>query len=144
MRSDGTELRRLTQVDGYDGGPFFSPKGDRIIWRRFDEDGIQANIMTMDLDGKDVRILTEDFGMAWAPYYHPSGEYVIFTTNREGFSNFELYIVDHQAEHFPMLFTYTVGFVGVPVFPRWHPVGLDLQPLRSTARKQGQRAPFYG
>ena len=51
MRSDGTELRRLTQVDGYDGGPFFSPKGDRIIWRRFDEDGIQANIMTMDLDG---------------------------------------------------------------------------------------------
>ena len=116
MRSDGTELRRLTQVDGYDGGPFFSPKGDRIIWRRFDEDGIQANIMTMDLDGKDVRILTEDFGMAWAPYYHPSGEYVIFTTNREGFSNFELYIVDHQGAHEPIRISFTDGFDGLPVF----------------------------
>ena len=31
--------QRLTNVTGYDGGPFFSPDGTRIIWRRFDEAG---------------------------------------------------------------------------------------------------------
>ena len=37
MRADGSGQRRLTNVPGYDGGPFFTPDGTRIIWRRFDE-----------------------------------------------------------------------------------------------------------
>ncbi len=37
MRTDGSELKRLTDVIGYDGGPFFSPDGKRICWRRFAE-----------------------------------------------------------------------------------------------------------
>ena len=35
---DGSGQKRLTNVAGYDGGPFFSPDGKRIIWRRFDDD----------------------------------------------------------------------------------------------------------
>jgi len=34
MRADGSGQRRLTTVPGYDGGPFFTPDGTRIIWRR--------------------------------------------------------------------------------------------------------------
>jgi Tol biopolymer transport system component len=41
--SDG-DVRRLTAVAGYDGGPFFSPDGKRIIWRRFDERSIIADV----------------------------------------------------------------------------------------------------
>ena len=37
--ADGSGPRRLTNVPGYDGGPFFSPDGKRIVWRRFDEAG---------------------------------------------------------------------------------------------------------
>src|SRR3984893_8403331 len=37
MRADGSEQKRLTQVAGYDGGPFFLHDGSRIVWRRFDE-----------------------------------------------------------------------------------------------------------
>ena len=40
------------------------------------------------------RQLTKLGVMSWAPYYHPSGDYLIFTTNRHGFGNFELYMVD--------------------------------------------------
>ena len=116
MRSDGTQLRRLTNHDGYDGGPFFSPDSKRIVWRRFDEDGINADIMTMNLDGGDVRRITHPFGMAWAPYYHPSNEYIIFTSNREGFSNFELYIVDRLGYREPVRISHTDGFDGLPVF----------------------------
>ena len=33
MNVDGTDVRRLTQRVGYDGGAFFSPDGSRIVWR---------------------------------------------------------------------------------------------------------------
>jgi Tol biopolymer transport system component len=44
MRADGSGQKRLTNVAGYDGGPFFSPDGKRIIWRRFDTSGLIANV----------------------------------------------------------------------------------------------------
>jgi Tol biopolymer transport system component len=53
MRADGSGQRRLTSVPGYDGGPFFSPDGKRIVWRRFDEQGLIADVWTMNLDGTD-------------------------------------------------------------------------------------------
>src|SRR5256886_14977796 len=85
MNADGSNVRRLTNEPGYDGGPFFSPDGQRILWRRFEENGLIANLFTLKLDGSDVRKLT-DFGcMSWAPYFHPSGRYVIFTANKLGF-----------------------------------------------------------
>lgn len=116
MKADGSNVKRLTDHPGYDGGPFFSPDGNRIVWRRFDEEGVNADIMTMNLDGRDMRQITKDFGMAWAPYFHPSNEYIIFTTNREGFSNFELYIVDRLGYREPVRVSYTDGFDGLPVF----------------------------
>ncbi len=116
MNADGTNLRRLTDVPGYDGGPFFSPDGQRICWRRFSPNGATAEVMTMNLDGSDVRQLTRMQAMSWAPYYHPSGRYLIFTTNKHGFSNFELYLVAADGEGTPVRVTYTPGFDGLPVF----------------------------
>ena len=37
MRADGSGQKRLTTVNGYDGGPLFSPDGTQIVWRRCDE-----------------------------------------------------------------------------------------------------------
>ncbi len=116
MNADGTNVRQLTDVPGYDGGPFFSPDGRRICWRRFSPNGALAEIMTMNVDGSDQRQLTRLGAMSWAPYYHPSGEYLIFTTNRHGFANFELYLVDTEAKSPPVRVTYTGGFDGLPVF----------------------------
>ena len=116
MKADGSDVKRLTTSPGYDGGPFFSPDGQRICWRRFTENGATAEIMTMNIDGTDQRQITQIGAMSWAPYYHPSGQYLIFTTNKHGFANFELYMVDAQAKHDPVRVTYTSGFDGLPVF----------------------------
>jgi Tol biopolymer transport system component len=116
MNADGSNQRRLTHTPGYDGGPFFSPDGQRIIWRRFDEQGAIADVHTMKLDGSDVQKLT-DFGcMSWAPFFHPSGQYAIFTANKLGFSNFELFLVDALGTREPVRVTFTEGFDGLPVF----------------------------
>ena len=115
-RADGTDVRRLTFVRGYDGGPFFDSTGKKICWRRFSEDGLTAEVFAMNVDGSDQRQLTELEAMSWAPYFHPSGEYLIFTTNRHGFANFELYLVDAKGEREPVRVTYTGGFDGLPCF----------------------------
>ena len=62
MNADGSDVRQLTDVAGYDGGPFFSPDGKRICWRRFSENGATAEIMTMNVDGSDQRQLTSHGG----------------------------------------------------------------------------------
>jgi Tol biopolymer transport system component len=136
MDADGTNARQLTHTLGYDGGPFFSPDGTRLCWRRFAENGATAEIMTMKIDGTDQRQLTRLNAMSWAPYYHPSGKYLIFATNLHGFSNFELYIVDVGGRHEPVRVTTTEGFDGLPVFS---PDGQQLAwTTNRTAAKQSQ------
>jgi Tol biopolymer transport system component len=115
MNADGSEPRRLTNWPGYDGGPFFTPDGQRIVWRHFDEKG-NADVYTMALDGSDRRRVTDFGSMSWAPYFHPSGKYIVFTSNKLGFSNFELFIGDAGGEREPVRVTFTDGFDGLPVF----------------------------
>ena len=115
MRADGSGQRRLTTVNGYDGGPFFSPDGKRIVWRRFDEQGLIADVWTMNLDGSDQRQVTHFRSMSWAPYIHPSGEYLLFASNKLGFENFEVFMVDIAGTKEPVRVTYSDGFDGLPV-----------------------------
>ncbi len=116
MNGNGSGVRRLTDRPGYDGGPFFSPDGRRIVWRHFSEDGSVAEIYTMKTDGTDKRQVTRLGVMSWAPFYHPSGDYIIFATNLHGHANFELYMVDTEGRSDPVRVTYTDGFDGLPVF----------------------------
>jgi len=116
MDADGENVRRLTSAPGYDGGPFFSPDGARICWRRFSPNGAVAEVWTMNIDGADKRQLTRLGAMSWAPFYHPSGQYLIFTTNLHGFGNFELYLIDVDGKSTPVRVTYTQGFDGLAAF----------------------------
>ena len=136
MNSDGTNVRRVTDVFGYDGGPFFSPDGKRLCWRRFSEDGATAEIYSANIDGSDAKQLTRLGAMSWAPYFHPTGDYMIFATNLQGFANFELYIVDAAGTKEPVRVTSTDGFDGLPVFT---PDGSELAwTSNRTAEKKSQ------
>lgn len=116
MRADGSRVERLTTARGYDGGPFFSADGKKITWRRFSPNGQYAEIMTMDLKERKETQLTNMKAMSWAPYFHPSGDYLIFTTNKLGYTNFELFIVDAEGKHEPVRASFLDGFDGLPVF----------------------------
>jgi len=98
MKSDGSEVKRLTTAMGYDGGPFFSFDGKKITWRHFSPDGSKAEIFTMNTDGSDQQQITKLGSMSWAPFYHPSGDYLIFGSSVLGFANFELFIVDAKGK----------------------------------------------
>ena len=137
MNADGSGQTRLTDWPGYDGGPFFSPDGRRIVWRHFQEDGMIADVWTMRPDGTDRHRVTDFASMCWAPFFHPSGRYLIFTTNRHGFENFELYIVDAEGEHEPVRVTNTPGFDGLPSFSH------DGRQLVWTSTRGGDNSQLY-
>ena len=115
MKADGSGQKKLTSVPGYDGGPFFNHDGSRIIWRRFDERGLIADVWSMRPDGSDARQLTDFGSMSWAPYEHASGEYILFASNKLGFENFEVFMVDSAGTKEPVRVTYSDGFDGLPV-----------------------------
>ncbi|MGI9489801.1 MAG: M28 family peptidase [Geminicoccaceae bacterium] len=116
MKADGSNVRRLTDTPGYDGGPFYSADGEKIIWRRFAEDGHSAEVFTANPDGTNERQITDLGAMSWAPFFHPSGDYVIFATSVHGFANFELYLVDSAGEREPVRVTSVESFDSLPVF----------------------------
>ncbi|MCH8966018.1 MAG: M20/M25/M40 family metallo-hydrolase, partial [Planctomycetes bacterium] len=136
MSADGSDVRRLTDAEGYDGGPFFSPDGRRICWRRFSVEGATAEVYTMNIDGSDPRKITRMGVMSWAPYYHPSGEYLIFATNKHGFGNFELYMIDVEGRGDPVRVTYAPEFDALPSFS-WDGTKLTWTSRRS-AKKTSQ------
>ncbi len=138
MRPDGTGLQRLTHNRGYDGGPFFSADGQRIIWRRFAEKGYGAEIFVMDVDGSNQRQLTNYGAISWTPFFHPSGDYYIFASNRppdppprrgaqarrqgktgspsgSGYT-FQLYVRSFASDSPTIQVTHFPGFDGLPVF----------------------------
>ncbi len=114
MKADGSGQTRLTDWPGYDGGTFFTKDG-KIVWRHFEENGLVANVWTMNPDGSDKKQLTDFGAMSWAPYEHPSGEYFVFASNKLGFENFEVFMVDKAGAKEPVRITYTAGFDGLPV-----------------------------
>ncbi len=116
MDADGSNIRKITQSPGYDGGPFFSADDQQIVWRRFNPDGNSAEIWTMDADGSNQRQLTDSAMVSWGPYFHPSGDYIIYSSNVLGHANFELFMIDSRGEHAPVRVTNTEGTDILPVF----------------------------
>jgi Tol biopolymer transport system component len=69
----------------------------------------------MNLDGTNQKQITDFASMSWAPYMHPSGEYILFASNKLGFDNFEVFMVDAAGTKEPVRVTYSPGFDGLPV-----------------------------
>lgn len=136
MNADGSNVKRLTHTWGYDGGPFFSPDGREVIFRRFGPDGRNSEIFALTLDTLKERQLTQMGAMAWAPFYHPTGDYYVFAVAGLGGEHaFELYLADTQSKHAPVRVTYDRGFDGLPVFT---PDGKTL--IWSSTRADGSTA----
>ena len=89
VRTDGTELRRLTRTLS---GPSWSPDGERIAYAR--ADGDEVAIYTIAADGTDARRVTAIPEVVWVPSrpsqvyiltveWSPDGSKILFVENRE-------------------------------------------------------------
>jgi Tol biopolymer transport system component len=138
MRVDGSDLRRLTTTVGYDGGPFFSPDGSRIVYRAWhpptdsaraeyrallDRRLVRPNRMelwVMDADGGNQRRITDLGGANFAPFFTPDGRRLIFSSNHRtprgpAAQNFDLYLVNLDGTGLEQVTTSPL-FDGFPMF----------------------------
>jgi TolB protein len=74
--ADGSDLRQLTETDGYDAEATVSPQGDKVIFTSM-RDG-DLDLYSMNLDGSDVRRLTDRVGYDGGAFYSADGSQIIW------------------------------------------------------------------
>tara|TARA_B100000674_G_scaffold139542_2_gene109289 strand:+ start:342 stop:1394 length:1053 start_codon:yes stop_codon:yes gene_type:complete len=143
MDYDGNNLKRITTEFGYDGGAFYSPDGNRIVWRGWYPknekeiiqwknninknyiESVPLDIFVADRDGTNKIQLTNNGATNWSPSWHPSGKYIVFSSNKDDWldefdsygPNFELYLMDLETGKLTRL-TYNNTFDSFPVFSK--------------------------
>ena len=119
------ERLRIVQAPGYDGGPFFSPDGKRIIYRSDRREDNLLQIYQADLvrdaSGKvtgiaDERALTANEHVNWCPYYHPDGRHFVYGSSEVGHSNYEVLMRDAEHPERSIRITECPGADVLPVF----------------------------
>lgn len=116
MDADGNNVRQLTFDNHcYNGGPFFSPEGDCVVFRADREKADYLQIYTMNTDGTEERQLTDNGSVNWAPYWHPNGEVIAYTTSVHGHYQYEIYLLNIETGKQSRL-TNSPSFDGLPVF----------------------------
>lgn len=101
------EHHELVAADGYDGGPFFSPDGQRICYRsdRQGNDLLQVFVADLKFNAEGVpvaieneRQLTDNEHVNWGPYWHPSGSFLVYGTSELGHHNYEVFAIEAGRE----------------------------------------------
>ena len=75
MRSDGSQVKRITFGKGLYGTPVWSPRGDLIAFTKVHKGRFYIGVMRTD--GSGERLLTENYYQE-APSWSPNGRVLIF------------------------------------------------------------------
>jgi TolB protein len=73
---DGTDIRRLTDVDGYDAEGTVSPDGEKIVFTSTRDGDLE--IYTMNLDGSDQTRLTFEPGYDGGAFFSPDSQWIVY------------------------------------------------------------------
>jgi TolB protein len=135
MKADGSDVRRLTNRPGPDGGPFFSWDGGRIAFRgrqlpsgaEFDDyrsllkqalwRPTSLELFVMDRDGRNIQQITRRGSANFAPSWHPDGKRLIFASNAEDPKgrDFDIYTINLDGTGVERI-TFNDTFDGFPMF----------------------------
>src|SRR5262249_54313670 len=121
MDADGGNVRKLTNAPGcYNGGPFFSPDGKRVIFRSDRKKKDHLQLYVINADGTGERALTNDLDWVyWAPYWYKDGKHIVYTaadhSNPTVRPNYDLYWMNIETGKTARL-THAPGADVLPVF----------------------------
>lgn len=120
---------RVVKEPGYDGGPFFSPDGKRIIFRSDRRSDNLLQIYTADLvygtpagargpvtGVVNERPMTNNQNVNWCPFFHPDGHHFVYGTSEVGHSNYEVFMRDDREPGKLARITHGGGADVLPVF----------------------------
>jgi serine/threonine-protein kinase len=114
------EQTRLTEFDGPDTSPVWSPDGTRIAF--VSRQNGNQDIYIMDADGSNIQQITDDIAGDFDPAWSPDGTQLAFASARDG--NNEIYVVSLEGENAePIRLTENIV---QDVQPTWSPDGEQL------------------
>jgi Tol biopolymer transport system component len=123
INTDGSGLTRLTNREGEDTAPSWSPDGSRILYiSSVFTTGAYLNIFVMDADGSNPHPLTnftdtDGFSAGWSP----DGSQIVFATVKNHV--FHLNIMDADGSNAQVIKTDPAQEIGSPV---WSPDGTKI------------------
>jgi TolB protein len=79
-KPDGTDLKRLTNTDGYDAEDTISPNGKKIVFTSV-RDG-DLDLYEMNIDGTQVRRLTNELGYDGGAFYSHDNQWIVYRASR--------------------------------------------------------------
>jgi len=135
MNLDGTDVRRVTNTLGYDGGAYFSPDSKMIVWRanhpRTEKEKAdylallkqnlvrptQMELWVARADGTDARQVTHNGAANFAPFFTPDGKHIIFASNMDDPQRrkFDIYVIGVDGSGLERI-TYGDQFDAFPMF----------------------------
>ncbi len=116
MNADGTNVQQITHTThGYNGGPFLSPDGTKILYRADYDKKDYLQIYCFHIATKHIQQLTNNGAVNWAPFWHPDGKVIAFTTSLHGHHQYEIYLLNIETNNTYRL-TYNASFDGLPSF----------------------------
>lgn len=89
VRTDGTDLRILTDGSGNYGLPSWSPDGGRIVYRVAGRE--RNGLSIVDVETRQVRARTNGAARDNSPSWSPKGDRIVFTSDRDG--DYEVYTI---------------------------------------------------
>src|SRR5262245_39133057 len=139
MDADGKNARKLTNAPNcYNGGPFFSPDGKRVIFRSDRKEKDRLQIYVINADGTGEKALTsDDKWVYWAPFWYKDGKHIIYTaadhSDPAARPNYDLYWMNIDTGRTVRL-TYSPGQDVLPVFSP------DYKKLMWTSSRDGNQS----
>ncbi len=101
---DGNNLRQITQSDGVDKDPVWSPNNDVIVFAseraNYNPNGTNlglTEIFSVTNDGETVTQLTDDQGSSYSPSFSADGTRITFASDRGGKGN--IYVMNADGEN---------------------------------------------
>jgi Tol biopolymer transport system component len=118
MFADGSNVQRLTDNPALDGGPKWSPDGNRIVF--YSERDGNREIYVMNADGSSVQRLTDNPASDAYPDWSPDGGQIVFVSDRDG--NPEIYVMNADGSNARRL----TDNPGADTYPAWSPDGSQI------------------
>lgn len=120
MDAHGKGVRQLTHTPGcYNGGPFFSPDGQRVIFRSDRKHKDELQIYVINADGSGERALTDNRGVNWGPFWYKDGHHIVYAAADHSDPtirpNYDLWWMNVETGHKVRL-TYAPGADVLPAF----------------------------
>lgn len=118
MGADGSNAKRISDINAQESDPAWSPDGDWIAYIRRTPGTPVQNLWVMHPDGTGRRALTKQAGRAFTPSWSPDSARIVFSMNRDE-TVFELFTIGVDGKQLRSV----VPTAGDNFEPAWSPDG---------------------